>query len=123
VTRADLSPGYQATQATHAGLKFARLYPDRLASWFDNSNCLVVLASPDEETLSLLATQLKDEGFVVERFHEPDIGNELTAIALAPADTLATRLSTLPLALRTRDPRSTRERRLHEQHKLREASA
>jgi hypothetical protein len=62
-----------------------------------------VLAAPDELSLGWLCDDADAAGFLVVRFHEPDLGGALTAAALEPA---AGRLvARFPLALpQTRSP-------------------
>jgi hypothetical protein len=58
-----------------------------------------MLVVPDEDALDFWASKLEWSGVEVERFHEPDMGNVLTAIA-ASDQCLMRRLSKLPLMLR-----------------------
>jgi hypothetical protein len=60
---------------------------------------LVMLVVPDEDALDFWASKLEWSGVEVVRFHEPDMDNELTAIA-ASDPCLTRRLSKLPLMLR-----------------------
>lgn len=85
ITRGDLKPGLRTAQVGHALITWVLAHgepPDNL----------VVLQVPDLSALRALAERL--EGDVV-CFHEPDLGDELTAIAAGPA--LWRDLSTLPL--------------------------
>jgi hypothetical protein len=45
---------------------------------------LVLLEVPDEFALELAARRLRVRGIVYREFHEPDLGNSLTAVATAP---------------------------------------
>ena len=86
----------QACQAIHAALEFAVTYPDLLGDWHAASNTLVVLTVSDELSLSWLCADADAAGLRVVRFHEPDLGDALTAVALEPGGwRLASRL---PLA-------------------------
>ena len=58
-----------------------------------------MLVVPDEDALDFWASKLEWSGVEVERFHEPDMGNVLTAFA-ASDSCLTRRLSKLPLMLR-----------------------
>jgi hypothetical protein len=100
VTRADLTPGQQATQATHAAFSFSVENPEPVSQWHDASNNLVLLAVPDEEALRDLGTALLERGHTCVPFYEPDLDDALTAIAVAPSDEASRMLSHLPLALR-----------------------
>ena len=108
VTRSDLPPATQACQLAHAAFDFAVLQPDVVQDWHASSNTLVLLAVADEPALAELYVDAKARGLRAIRFHEPDLGDALTAIALEPA---ARKLLTrLPLALCITPTRS-RERR------------
>ncbi|MFC4043453.1 peptidyl-tRNA hydrolase [Dactylosporangium siamense] len=98
VTRADLPPGTQATQATHAALDFAVAHPDAFRDWHTASNTLVLVAARDEDALRHLCGAASVAGHRHTRFHEPDLGGALTAVALEPAAYKL--LSHLPVALR-----------------------
>jgi hypothetical protein len=81
-------------QSSHAALCFTAEYPDIPV----HDLPLVLLAVPDEPRLYALASDAMLAGLRIAPFYEPDLGNELTAIALEPA---AARLCRkLPLALR-----------------------
>jgi hypothetical protein len=97
VTRADLPPGSQAVQAAHAVIDFAITYPRLTASWHAASNTLVILVVPDELALSWLEQDARTAGLRVAPFHEPDLGDALTAVAIEPA--AGRLLRRLPLAL------------------------
>jgi hypothetical protein len=93
VTRADLPPGTQACQAAHAAIAFTLSHPDVAAA----APVLVLLAVPDELRLTWLRADAVAAGLLVTSFHEPDLDDALTALALEPA---ASRLlAGLPLAL------------------------
>lgn len=85
VVRSDLSPGQQAVQACHALREFVEQHPFIDRKWFDESNTLVLLEVPDEKTLVRLGIKAQRAGVPFTEFREPDIGNELTAIAVAPS--------------------------------------
>ena len=68
-----------------------------MRAWHSDSNTLVLLAVPDELALSWLWADARSSGLDCVAFHEPDLGDALTALALEPA---ARRLvAHLPLAL------------------------
>ena len=92
VVRADLPRGLQLAQACHAAREFSLNYPGDA-----QGENLVVLEVPSEPELAELAARLPGPSV---RFHEPDLGGELTAFA---TDGRARRLlSHLPLAGRCR---------------------
>lgn len=94
IVRADLSPGLQLAQACHAAVK---LCDEHGTSWLAEYPNLVVLQVPDEWTLSQLVDNLS-EHFVVVEFTEPDLGGQVTAVAIAPDERVRDHVSTLPLA-------------------------
>ena len=98
VVRADLSPGLQVAQSCHALRLFVDEHPEVDQAWYRSSNNLVVLQSSSKEELAKLAYELTKAGVEVSLFREPDLGDELTAVAVSP--TGAKYLSNLPLALR-----------------------
>lgn len=100
VTRQDLSPGLQAAQVAHVAFAFAYEHRPIASQWLEESNYLIVLSVPNESALLSLAEKAGTLNIPVTVFREPDIGNEMTAIAVAPSRTTESMLSQLPLALR-----------------------
>lgn len=95
--RADIPPGLQLAQTAHAAIAAALRWPAPIREWNLESNNVVVVAVPDEPALISLARLARVDLDVVV-FHEPDLGDEATAIALEPG-TFARRLcSSYPLA-------------------------
>ena len=80
VIRRDLSFAQQAVQAAHAVIEATRQYikPD------DTHPHLVILTVADEERLNRVVYRLQDNSIPFQTFIEPDIGDQLTAIATAP---------------------------------------
>lgn len=66
--------------------------------WHLTSNTIVLLSVEDELALKWLVEDLEDAALKVIPFYEPDLGNELTALAVEPAG--ASSLSHLSLALK-----------------------
>lgn len=92
VVRNDIAPGLQLAQACHAAREFMR------QSTEDVGDNLVVLGASHRE-LERLVAAARDVCDVVP-FHEPDLGDEMTAAGFGGA---AHRLlSSYPLALRER---------------------
>ena len=77
LTRRDLNKKQQAVQSGHAVAEYLLNHPE--TSW-DNGT-LVYLAVSNEEELRFWANKLNNEGLVWKGFQEPDINNELTALA------------------------------------------
>lgn len=98
MTRSDLGPGYQAVQSAHAAVEFSLDHPDTAREWRDASRYMAVLVAPDEAELDHLATVAETKGIPITRFYEPDIGDQLTAVAFAPQQNSKQLLSHLSLA-------------------------
>jgi hypothetical protein len=97
VTRQDLPPGLQIPQSVHAAQRFAEEHPELYGAWYRGPNNVVCLSVPDEPALRSLLGRAPEE-VPHSAFEEPDLGGELTAIALGgKAKKLVQRL---PLALR-----------------------
>ena len=75
--REDLNPTYGAVQAGHAVTEFLLRGPR--TEW--NNGTLVYLGMKNEEELIAWGERLSIKGLEWAGFREPDIGNELTAIA------------------------------------------
>lgn len=97
MTRQDLSPGYQAVQSTHAAIQFTQEFPELTKEWYVSSNYLVSLSCKGEKELYELAYRARDGGLSVSMFHEPDIDNQLTAIAIQPSDLTQYLVRRIPL--------------------------
>lgn len=100
ITRRDLHPGYQAVQSSHCGIDFQHQHPKIAKQWNDNSNYLVILSVENEEQLLLFLEKFKKHNLKTTIFKEPDIGNEVTAIAVQPSEKSKKLTSNLPLALK-----------------------
>jgi peptidyl-tRNA hydrolase len=100
VVRADLSPGLQAAQAVHAALEFAVAHPQMTSDWTRESNYLILLALPDEYALMGLIEQANKLGIEHTAVREPDVNDEITAVALAPCAASRKLTANLPLMLR-----------------------
>ncbi len=98
VTHSDLPTGYQVPQTAHAAMEFAALYPEEWREWYRTSNSVIVLNTPNELKLYEFAEKLKKNNIKFAEFREPDIGNELTAIAICPGPMVKKLCSGFPLA-------------------------
>ena len=98
--RADLPPGLQAAQAVHAAVEFAVSDPSTATRWHRESNFLVIVSVPDEGALTELLLRGVEAGVQVHSVREPDIGDELTAVAFEPGAGARKLCAELPLALR-----------------------
>ena len=100
ITRRDLHPGYQAVQSAHAGIDFQHEYPEIAKQWNKQSNYLIILSVENEEQLLLFLEKCKWYNLKTTIFKEPDIGNEVTAIAVEPGSRTKKLTSRLPLAFK-----------------------
>ena len=78
VIRDDLSKSQQAVQGGHALAAFMLSYPDLASEW---NNHTIVYLKTDLKTLTQYEKLLPLADVNVASFHEPDIGNQLTAFA------------------------------------------
>lgn len=99
VTRRDLSPGLQTAQVAHAAFQFAYEHRPLAQSWLQESNFLIILSTENEEELEALGHTAETKNLPVTWFREPDIEDELTAIAIAPSPATVEMTAHLPLAL------------------------
>jgi len=100
ITREDISAGYQGVQSIHAAIQFAMEHPTTNKEWFEKSNYLGFLSVPDEEQLIDLVEKATSLGIECSIFREPDIDNQITAIAIAPGLKSKKLCSNLKLALK-----------------------
>ena len=100
ITRRDLHPGYQAVQSAHAAVDFQHQHPEISKQWNTQSNYLIILSVENEEQLLLFLEKVKWKNIKYTAFREPDIDNELTAIAIEPGEKSRKLTSKLPLALK-----------------------
>ena len=98
VTRKDLpSPGSQASQILHAAIEFIYEHPELANDWYNISKYLVLLSVNNQKDLLELTDKLSQKGILFSKFHEPDLDNELTAIALEPSSEARRVVSSVPL--------------------------
>lgn len=100
ITRSDLAAGYQAVQSIHAAIQFKFEHPEISLNWFEKSNYLGLLSVANENELIQLIERASQKGIKLAIFREPDIDDQITAIALAPGMETKKLCSKLPLALK-----------------------
>ena len=100
ITRRDLSPGSQAVQAAHAAIEFQYEFPEVAKEWNTNSKYLVFLSTQDEQSLKSFIERAKQKNIKYSIFVEPDMNDEITAVALEPTQESQKLCSSLPLALK-----------------------
>ena len=86
VSRRDISIGYQAVQAGHAAIQIQHEHPELSKLWYTKSNYLAFLTVANEEELEKLIRKAEAKGIKHSIFREPDIGNQITAIAFEASD-------------------------------------
>lgn len=97
VTRRDLSLPTQAVQSAHAAIDFQHAHPKEATDWQTKSNYLALLTVANEEELYKLIDKATIRGIKHTIFREPDINNEITAIAFEPCDASRRLTSGCPL--------------------------
>lgn len=97
VTRRDLSIPYQAVQAGHAAIDFQHEHPEIAKEWQTKSNYLAFITVADEEQLIKLITRAILSGIKHTVFREPDINNQITAVAFEPSEASRKLTSSCPL--------------------------
>lgn len=70
-------------------------HPEIAGAWHEGSNCLILLSVPDEQSLLLWRDVATVNDLPTSLMIEPDIGDEATALAVAPSH--LTLFSGLPL--------------------------
>lgn len=88
------------TQAIHSIALFFKQHPDIAHAWQSNWQGLTVLAVKNKVHLQDLISKLAKSNIPFSVFTEPDIGNEPTAIAIAPCEAAKRLCSSIPLALK-----------------------
>lgn len=76
--RADLSIAQQAVQACHAVRDFSLSFPE------EGADTLVLVNVPDEAALEQVRVRCRRTGIRHAAFREPDLGDVLTSVAIAP---------------------------------------
>lgn len=98
IIRKDLSPGLQLAQVSHGSNEFAAKDPKAFIKWYVESKYTVVLHAEDLKHLYEIKKSLIKEGCLIYPFYEPDLGNELTCIAINPYTDSKKVTKRLPLA-------------------------
>jgi effector-binding domain-containing protein len=77
--RQDITPEYQAVQASHVAYKAGSLFKSN-----PDETYFVLVGVPDELALCEVEILIRKKGYKVACFIEPDLGDEMTAIAMEP---------------------------------------
>ena len=97
-----MTDGYKAVQSTHAAINFTFEHPTRAGPWFKESNYLVQLEVKDEGELKDLIRKCERLNLYYTVFREPDIGDEITAIAIEPSPLSEKLVKNLPLLFKSK---------------------
>lgn len=84
----------------HALREFVQVHPQIDRDWYQFSNTLALLSVPTLEDLTDLRATAGLRGIPYAEFREPDLRDELTAVALAPGSDTSKLCRSLALALR-----------------------
>ena len=95
-----MTAGYQICQVAHALTEFIFKFPFLSYYWRKKSNYLAVLSVQQEAGLLSLWHQLEAQKIRHTIFKEPDIGGQITAIAIEPSETSRKLCAGIPLALK-----------------------
>lgn len=98
VVREDLSPGAQMAQSLHAFREFVEHHQEVEREWYSTSNTIVILGVPGEGDLYGLIHTASDLNVKYSSFREPDMEDELTALAFEPGEKTSEMLKYLKLA-------------------------
>lgn len=96
-------------QAIHAAIQFTQDYPDEARDWYKSSNYLVVINTPNEDTLRDLWDRSRQKRIESSLVSEPDLNGQLTAMALEPGEKSRKLCACLPLAFRDTVPSGLRK--------------
>ena len=99
MVRNDLPAGLQLAQSCHVTFSFSQEYPEETKYWMDSSNYICCLSVQNEQELHKIIEKALLNNIRFSIFKEPDIGNQITAIALEPGQNTKKLCSNLKLAL------------------------
>lgn len=85
----------------HASHEFAMEHPEVFQDWYLNSNYLAFLSVKNEHELISLFNKGKDLGIKCSLFREPNLANQVTAVAFEPCKKTRSICGNLPLALKS----------------------
>ena len=92
IVRNDLTPAQKAVQAGHAATDWIIDNAPQVAKW---NKTLVYLTAKDMHNLLHIKQRLDYKDIKYTAFYEPDIGNEITAIACLGSNSTVKRLRLL----------------------------
>lgn len=100
IVRGDIPPGLQIAQSCHVCFEFQKNHIELTKLWNEESNYIVILSCKDEEAINKLIHKAERKNIRFSIFREPDLDNQITAIALEPTKRSKRICSSLPLAMR-----------------------
>jgi len=86
-------------QGIHAALLFAKEHTEITEEWHLDSDYLAVLECENESQLSYFTDIAASKEIRYSVFREPDLNNQITAVAFEPGDAAKRLLRKLPLAM------------------------
>lgn len=89
-------------QSAHSLADFAAEFPETFSKWKKESNSIISLDIPNEESLLKLYEKLKKLGCDIVLFYEPDI-SAYTSFCLYATPEIRKKLSYLPLILKNKE--------------------
>lgn len=95
-----MTPSYQSVQSGHVAIQFQHDFPDIAKKWYNESNYLIYLSVENEDALQRLIYKLEKSKIKHSVFREPDLGDQITAIAIEPSEKTRKLISHLPLMLK-----------------------
>lgn len=90
IVRGDLSKSQQAVQAGHALAELVLTYgqyvadDDDFLKWIEQDKTLIILKTHNKEHFDFIYNKILNENLKYKIFKEPDLNNEITAIAIYP---------------------------------------
>ena len=87
----------------------ATQFTNDFIEWNTVSKYITILSVPDEQSLKDLIKDLRCDGIRYSVFIEPDMGNQVTAVAINPCDSEKAKKHTSQLPLAMREPRKKDE--------------
>lgn len=89
-----------SVQAIHAAIQFQHEHPEYAQNWYNKSNYIGFLSVLNQDQLIELIEKIRKFDLKFSVFREPDIDNQITAIAIAPGNISKKICSNLKLALK-----------------------
>lgn len=89
-------------QAGHAAIDFIFEHPNRAGPWHKDSNYLVYLSVKNEKQLELLIKNCQERFLDYTVFREPDLDNQITAVAIEPSPVTQKLVCKIPLMFKNK---------------------